>query len=286
MTESRVDRAGIRNTLFIILGLFLLLYYSAFMDLVQVWSTDEDYSHGFFILPISLYLVWRKREEILASPRATAWWGYALMALWAVMYSAGVIGQISTVMYLSMLLFPLGACAIIAGGQVARIILFPTVFMIFMFPIPSEIYTRVTNPLMLISTDISFKLLSILGTPILQEGNILSLPNYTMRVVVACSGIRSLMMIMALTLLIGYSMLSSNLIRMIFFFVSIPIAIIGNIFRITVTALIAYHYSPEAADGFSHTLAGLFTFALSFLLLFLCMELILWYLKRKEPSSS
>jgi len=286
LTESRVDRAGIRNKLFIVLGLFLLLYYSAFMDLIQVWIADEDYGHGFFILPISLYLVWRKREEILASSHATARWGYALMALWAVMYSAGVIGQISTVTYLSMLLFPIGASAVLISGQVARIIFFPTVFMVFMFPIPSEIYTRVTNPLMLLSTDVSSHLLTVLGIPILQEGNILSLPNYTMQVVVACSGIRSLMMIMALTLLIGYIMVSSNYIRMLFFFISIPIAIIGNIFRITSTALIAYYYSPEAADGFSHTLAGFFTFMLSFLLLLFCMELIQWYLKKKDLSSS
>jgi len=190
--------------LFLILILLALIYFTTFTELFQVWNSNEDYSHGFFILPISLYLIWRRREEILSQPATPERWGYALMALWVVTYIIGTVGHISTFANVSMIIFVIGAFAILINGRAAHIVLFPAFFMIFMFPIPSEIYARVTNPLMLISTNISFHILSILDVPILKEGNLLFRPNYKMEVVNACSGIRSMLAIMAITLLVGY----------------------------------------------------------------------------------
>jgi len=272
--------------LFLILILFVLIYFSTFKELIQVWNSNEDYSHGFFILPISLYLIWRKRGEILSQPPVPARWGYVLMLLWAFTYTLGIVGHISTIANVSMILFAIGAVAVLINGRAARIILFPAFFMIFMFPIPSEIYTRVTNPLMLISTHISFHILSILDVPILKEGNLLFLPNYKMEVVNACSGIRSMLAIMAITLLVGYFYIGSKVIRAVFFLVSVPIALFGNVFRITSTALLAYFYSPQAAEGFSHTFAGIVTFFISFLIICGCIQVVLWYSEKRKPSFS
>ncbi len=270
----------------LILALFVLLYFRTFGDLILVWMSNEDYGHGFLILPITLYLIWRKREELLDQPINPSRWGIGIILLWIIFYTIGLIGHISTIEDLSMLIFPIGAVAVLISGQAARLILFPIFFMIFMFPIPSELYTRVTNPLLLISTKMSFHILSILNLPIMQEGNLLTLPNYTMHVILACSGIRSLVSIMALAFLVGYIMTPSNLLRLIFFLISIPIAILGNVVRISITALLAYFVSPGAAEGYSHTFAGLVTFALSFIILFGCMEFILWCSRKRKPSSS
>jgi len=272
--------------LFLILILLALIYFTTFTELFQVWNSNEDYSHGFFILPISLYLIWRRREEILSQPATPERWGYALMALWVVTYIIGTVGHISTFANVSMIIFVIGAFAILINGRAAHIVLFPAFFMIFMFPIPSEIYARVTNPLMLISTNISFHILSILDVPILKEGNLLFLPNYKMEVVNACSGIRSMLAIMAITLLVGYLYIGSKVIRAVFFLVSVPIALFGNVFRITSTALLAYFYSPQAAEGFSHTFAGIVTFFISFLIICGCIQVVLWYSEKRKPSFS
>lgn len=223
---------------------------------------------------------------MIALPAATSPWGYVLMVVWAFFYMVGIVGHISTAANLSMIFFFIGAFGVLIGGQAVRIILFPAFFLIFMFPIPSEIYTRVTNPLMLISTNISFHLLSFMDIPVLREGNLLSLPNYNMKVVNACSGIRSMMSIMAITLLIGYLNIPSKMIRAAFFCVSIPIAMFGNIFRITATALLAYFHSPQAAEGFSHTFAGIVTFFISLLILFGCVQVTTWYSEKRKQSFS
>ncbi len=266
--------------------LFALLYFNTFRDLVGVWSSDQDYGHGFLIFPISLYLLWRRKDDLLSQPIHPSRWGIGILIFWAVLYAVGSIGKISTIEDLSMLFFPIGAVAVLINWYAARIFLFPSFFMIFMFPIPSEIYTRVTNPLLLVSTTMSFHILNALHLPVLQEGNLLNLPNYTMQVVLACSGIRSLLSILALAFLLGYLMTPSNILRLVFFMISVPIAMLGNVFRITVTALLAYFVSPDAAEGYSHTFAGLVTFGLSFILLYGCMELIVWFSRKRGSSYS
>lgn len=282
MLTSQIDQRKLGVKFFLILASLALLYFDTFRDLIQTWSSSEDYGHGFAILPISLYLVWRKRGILLSRQINPSGWGYFVIALWIVFYAVGIIGNISTITDISMILFLIGAVAILMGGRILKDVIFPICFLLFMFPIPTEIYTRITNPLMLFATSTSFHVISSLNVPILQEGNLLYLPNYSMQVVNACSGIRSLSMIMALSLLIGYFVTTSNLIRVFFFIVSIPIAIFGNILRITITALLAYFYSPRTAEGFSHTLAGLVTFFVSLVLLYGCMELVSWFSKTRE----
>lgn len=286
MEESYSLQKENRNKLFLVLFLFLVINLKNFHDLFLVWTSNEDYGHGFIILPISLYLIWKKREKLLSQPASQTWWGWVIVACWAIAYSIGTIGNISTIGYLSMILFPIGAMSVLISGQAAMLILFPAFFILFMFPIPSEVYTRVTNPLMLLSTGISFNFLSSLQIPLLQEGNLLILPNYTMEVVNACSGLRSLMTIMALSLIIGYTMTASKLLRTIFFFISIPIAILGNVIRLSATVMLAYFFSPQVAEGFTHTFAGIVTFFISLVILYTCMEIILWFSKKREPSPS
>lgn len=280
--DMSMDTKNIKVRLALIFISFILVYYNTFNSLIKIWNSNEDYSHGFIILPISLYLIWRNKDSILSLKPSPTFMGYFFLGLWALVYLAGMVGKISTLTNLSMILFPLGAFSFLLGGEAAYLILFPSFFMIFMFPIPSEVYTRITNPLLLISTDLSFRFLSLFEIPIMKEGNLLTLPNYSMEVVNACSGIRSMIAIMAITLLAGYMSISSKILRSIFFLISIPIAMFGNVVRISITALIAYYLSPKLAEGYSHTFAGIVTFILSISILYGCIKVILWYSKKKE----
>lgn len=287
-TVSPLNKSEDRIKVFylvLIIVLFVLMYYFTLTDLISLWLSNEDYGHGFFVIPITLYLIWRKREILSKLPLKPTKYGYGLLALWAVLYGVGLVGHISTILYLSMVVFPLASVATLISGSASLMILGPIVFMIFMFPVPSEIYTRVTNPLLLISTTASYHILHMIDIPVLQEGNLLTLSNYSMKVVQACSGIRSLLSIMALAFLMSSIMIKNRLIGSVFFLTSIPVAILGNILRITITALLAYYVSPRAAEGFAHTVAGITTFVFSFLLLYWFMEFILWVSREKEPSS-
>ena len=138
-----------RNLAFLstfIIVLYGLLYVSTFRDLITLWLSNEDYGHGSFVVPVCLYLVWRRRRDIAAAAdRPSRWWP-ALTASWAVLYSIGTIGHITTVTNLSMIVFPVAATATLMSATAAKIIAWPVLFTAFMFPIPSEIYTRITNP--------------------------------------------------------------------------------------------------------------------------------------------
>jgi exosortase len=265
-----------------VVGLFVgLIYYPVFLDLFHVWSSDPDYGHGYLVLPISLYLIWRDRKNLLSLEVSSWRLGWIIMIFWSVMFYIGTIGRIDTITFLSMFLYITGAVSVTIGKRGLLSLLFPIFFLIFMFPIPSEIYTRITNPLMLVSTIASSNILEALNLPILRDGNIITLPNYTMKVVQACSGIRSLISIMALSLLMGYLLIKSNFSRIILATLAVPIAIIGNIFRIVATALIAFYISPQLAEGFSHELAGIIVFVLAIILLYICFEILLWSKKIK-----
>jgi len=273
-----------RLTIVLISVLFVIIYFTTFSHLIALWSLNEDYGHGFLVIPIVLYLLWKKAADLSAGPYEPAHWGGVLVVIWAFLYSLGTVGQISTITYASMIVSPIASAATLISARTAMAILAPCGFMIFMFPVPSEVYTRVTNPLLLLSTTFSFHVLDLLRIPVLRDGNLLTLPNYTMEVVQACSGIRSLMSIMALAFIMAYLMLKSNVLRTAFFLMSIPVAIIGNILRISITALLAYFISPKTAEGFSHTMAGIVVFLFSCLLLFFCMELLLWVSRKRGLS--
>lgn len=257
-------------------GVFMLLYAPTFRALYETWKTEEDYSHGFLIIPISLYLIWKKREELLSRPGHPSNWGFAILMLWAVMYFLGYVGEISTFVSYSMIVFLFGAVITLLGFGIAKAVAFPILFLIFMIPIPTEIYTIFTNPMKLVATTSSVWFLHLFNVPVLQEGNLMHLPNYSMKVVMACSGMRSLISVTALALLMGYLLLTSNARRLALFLFSIPVALLGNMLRITVTGMLAYFVSTEMAEGYSHTMAGLVTFALSFILLFAGVSLIQW----------
>lgn len=280
-TKGALTRGNIVS-LCLVVGVAVAAYWSTFVDLYHMWSSNEDYSHGFLVIPLAVYLAWRKRHEMLEKATDSSSMGWGLAMVWVVLYVAGSIGHIATVKNVSMVVLPIASSAIVLGPAAARCMMVPSFFLLFMFPVPSEIYTRVTNPLLLISTTASYHILGSLSIPVLQDGNLLSLPGYTMEVVQACSGIRSLITIMALAYLMAALMLRGVLQWVMLLLASVPTAIAGNILRITLTAVLAYHVSPKAAEGFSHTLAGVATFIVAFVLLSTCMVLIRWMFEPKK----
>ncbi len=254
-----------------------LLYFSFFRELIHSWMNDEDYSHGFLILPISLYLVWRMRAKLLAEERRPHYgMGSLLLLVWGILYFIGDVGHIYTLTAASFMFFLFGLAIFLAGFSITHHLIFPIAFLVFMMPVPSEIYTRMTNPMMLTVTTISTFILQMISVPVLQDGNLISLPNYSMRVIQACSGVRSLISVSALALLIGYITFPSNIKRLALLFFAIPVAFVNNVVRVVVTALLAFHVSPVYAEGFSHSFAGFMTFALSLAMISLGVVFLQW----------
>ena len=138
-----------------------------------------------------------------------------------------------------------------------------------MVPIPTIVYGKITFPLQLLASQLSHQALLLLDIPALREGNVLVLPEQTLSVVEACSGIRSLLSLSFLALVYGYMFETRGWMRVVLFVATVPIAIIANAGRVTLTGVLS-EYHPELAEGFFHAASGwvIFMIALAILAAF------------------
>jgi exosortase len=136
-----------------------------------------------------------------------------------------------------------------------------------MVPIPAVIYNRITFPLQILASQLADGALSVMSIPVIRDGNVLELANKKLNVVEACSGIRSLLSLTFLSLVYGYFFEKKTWVRVVLFFSTIPIAIIANGSRVTMTAVLT-QFNPNLAEGFFHEAQGwvIFMVALVFLI--------------------
>jgi len=244
------------------------LFLPVFIELTHIWLTSADYSHGFLVLPISLYMVWQKRSRLMSIEIQPSWAGSVLLVPGLLLYGAAFVTNFNSLVYLSMLIIIVGIIILSAGTRFARELLFPILFLLFMFPIPSSYYIMITNPLKLMITNISALIMGSMGIPVLQDGNLLFFANTQLEVAEACSGVRSLYSYLMLGCL--FAVFSIRLrTKLILILSAIPLAILVNIVRVTVTGVLSNYYGPEVAQGFFHEFTGFILFAVGFVLLVL-----------------
>jgi len=246
---------------------FILAYFPVWRSLVIAWSGSDEYSHGFFIIPLCLYILWRKRQilsEITIKPSP---WGLVLVVFSLLLYLFAHFAEIMTVTCFSLVLLLPGVVIYLYGFRVFKEFLFPLFLLLFMIPVPSQIYAAATIPLQLFVTKSSTWLAAALGLPIYREGNVIHLADRTFEVVQACSGLRSMISLLTLGAVFAYFTLRSNCLRTILFFSAIPAAILVNIIRVLLMVLVYHLFTYDLTTGTIHTVFGLviFLLALAFL---------------------
>jgi exosortase len=162
-----------------------------------------------------------------------------------------------------------GAVLYLGGWTVLRELAFPLLLLCFMVPLPSIVYNQITFPLQIFASTVAEKSLWSMGIPVLREGNVLELASQKLSVVEACSGIRSLLSLTFLSLMYGYFFDPKPWMKWVLCAATIPIAIIANATRITLTGVIS-EIDTEFASGFFHLVEGwvIFMVALAMLVLF------------------
>lgn len=247
----------------ILLASLIVAYLPVLKNLFSVWMDSDEYSHGFFIIPISMYMVWRQRESIGKIEPMTSWTG--LFALFATLFIY-LLSSLIRITTISSVTLPLCIAAIILflyGTKMLRAVFFPVFFLLLMIPVPEQIYSAVTIQLQLLVSKLSVEIASTGGIPIYREGNIIHLPNRTLQVVQACSGIRSLITLLTLCLVIGYFGFKSNILRAVIAIGAIPIAVLVNIFRVLLMIVVFHYLQFDLTEDPIHTYLGLLVFALS-----------------------
>lgn len=263
--------------------IIVLMYLPVLSNLARDWYTDDNYSHGFLILPISLWLVWRKREALRSIPLESSKWGLVAIVGALLMYLLGTAGMEYFTVRVSFVLLLFGITLYLAGARLVREIWFAFFFLLFMIPVPYVIYYSATFPLQLIGSKVAALVLGVIGIPHLRQGNVIHLPdNYSLEVAEACSGLRSLVTLLALGALLAYLTQNRLWKALLLFAATVPIAIAANIFRICVTAIGAYGISREVAEGTIHELSGTIVFMFSLI----CLLILSSLLRMGEPKDA
>lgn len=269
-------------TLFCCIVAFDLLFYDVIAKLVQDWATDDNYSHGFLIVPISLYLAWERRDRLLRAPLAPSSLGLIVLVGGIVLLVAGVLGAELFVTRIALLAVLTGGILYIFGWIHLRLLAFPLALLLLMIPIPAIIFNQVAFPLQLLASRFAAGVLSLWGIPVLREGNVIMLAHTTLEVAEACSGIRSLMSLVTLGILLGYFTESRSWVRWVLGLVTIPTAILANGLRVAGTGILAHYWGAEVAEGFFHTFSGWLIFGFAFGMVLL----IQWLIRVVAPISN
>jgi exosortase len=240
------------------------VYWRMLSSLVQQWASDDNYSHGFFVLPLAFYFAWERRRALQAAQPRPAAAGAALIALSLGVWLAGIFGAELFLTRVSLIGVIAGTIWFLWGWQHLRILTFPILFLFLMVPLPAIIFNQIAFPLQLFASQVGELAISVAGIPVLRDGNILRLPSRTLEVAEACSGIRSLVSLVMLAVVLGYFTERRTAPRLLIAASAIPIAILANAARVAGTGIAAEWVSPKAADGFFHTFSGWLVFIVAF----------------------
>jgi exosortase len=254
----------------ILSGLVLLLYSHILKALVVNWWIDPDYGHGFFVVLFSGYVLWRQRARWMASEIKPNNWGLLVMLGAVLLLLVGSLGAELFSTRLSLLALLAGMILFLTGWPALRAVSFPLGFLIFTIPIPVIIYNQITFPLQLLASRLATSWLELVQVPVLRDGNILNLSNYSLEVVEACSGIRSLLTLLSLAVAYTYFAEPRWWARYTLLVLIIPIAIVTNAIRIVGAGLLARHFGPATAEGFLHEFSGWVIFLSALALILIC----------------
>ncbi len=263
--------------------LVAIMYASVLTSLARQWWDDPNYGHGFLVPLFAGYVLWSKRDQWRSLPFRPSNFGFAIMLFAIGLRVLGMLGAELFLTRLSLVILISGIVLFLAGSQVLRWMAFPLGYLLFMIPLPAIIYYQLTFPLQLLASRLGAGGLIALGIHTVRQGNLLMLPNCTLNVVEACSGIRSLLSLLAAVVAFAYLAEPSWWKRSVLAIASIPIAIATNGLRLVATGTLSYFFRPAVDSGVVHIALGLSFFVLAFLMIVLIHKL-LQLLPRYESS--
>ncbi len=257
--------------------LFVVLYVPVLTRLVAQWLSDPNYRHGIIIPFISAFIIWRKRDELRGLPGD----GAAVLGVLLILAAAALLigGSAASELFTTRISLPvllIGVSFLLLGRAFTTTLAFPLLFLFMMVPLPYIIYYKLTFPLQLFSARLSAGILDLLQINVIRKGNIIHLPNYSLEVIAACSGLRSLMTMITLALIFAAFSDLSNTRKALIVAWAVPAAIAANTIRLVVTAIGAYTVSSSFADGILHDISGFIVFFAGFLLLALFAWVMKW----------
>lgn len=247
---------------------FIAAYGGTLRMLWRVWMHNPNYSHGFLIPPVTLWLLWRQRRAIRAAwNERGSLYGMIVLAPALVLQILGLRGDVTTIQGASLILALGGTIWMLFGGAVMRRAAFPLAFLFFMIPTLPWFINVASFKLKLIAAQSAVAVSQAMGITVQREGVNMIFPGGALSVENACSGLRSLIALLALGALFAYLARGAVWKRVLLFVLALPIAVVANAVRITALCIYASVGSVQGAAGIFHDVGGYALFGVAFLLL-------------------
>ncbi len=245
---------------------FVAIYYPIVPRMVNDWDADPNSSHGFLIPFVSLWFAYKAWPDIKDIPLENSTLGVPLVLFGLLSLSFGITVHELFTTRVSLVILLAGVALTFLGPKIFHKLLLPIGFLAFMVPIPVTLYDAIALPLRGLVSILATEGMQACGLPVLREGNVIILPNVSLEVVEACSGMRSLVSLIALGTAYAFLMLHGAWRRTALIIATIPIAVLTNVARVFITGVLARHYGSAAAEGFFHDFAGFVVFFVALIL--------------------
>jgi exosortase D (VPLPA-CTERM-specific) len=257
----------------VLIGAFCLQYYIDLIDLVKRWNS-QDFSYSYLVPFVFLYLVYINRQSLKNVELRPSLLGVAVLFFSGVLYLMGKLGSVATLTHIAIWVSIIGLIVLILGTKMAKALAFPLLILAFIVPLPPFLNRLFTFKLKLITSDFSVRMMQAVGFSVYREGNIIDLGLTQLQVVDACSGMRYVYPMLLMGLLVGYIFHRKWWKRVLLVLATIPISVIANALRISITGFLAAKVSQQVADTFFHGFSGWLIFMVSLFFLFLLSLLL------------
>jgi exosortase D (VPLPA-CTERM-specific) len=241
--------------LVIAVALAMFAAWDGVLDMVTKWEREE-YSYGYFVPLLILFFIWQRKNEIAKVELSPSWIGVLLAVIGLVTIAAGQLATIFTIVQYGFVITLHGIAYAFLGWKGYRIVMIPLALMFFAVPLPGFFYNNLSNALQLISSEIGVWVIRQFGISVYLEGNVIQLAQMKLQVVEACSGLRYLFPLTAVSFMIAYIYRAPMWKRVIVFLSAIPITVLMNSVRIGLVGVTVEHWGPAMAEGILHDFEG------------------------------
>jgi exosortase len=268
-----------RTGLFIALSaLVLWAYWPTLVTMSGKWLHDPQYSHGYLVPAFAVALLWLRRSQMPTGQATGSWWGLALILTGVLMRLVAIYIYFDWLDAASLLPCLAGLFLLIGGGGALRWSWPAIAFLLFMIPLPHRVETTLSHPLQRLATQGSTYVMQTLGLPAVSEGNTILLDRGRIGVVEACSGLSMLLLFFALATALVMVIKRPALDKAVILLSAVPIAVIVNVLRISVTGMATEWANPEVAQTLFHDWAGWLMMPVALGLLWGEIKLLGWFL--------
>jgi exosortase len=264
----------------------LAVVWPAFAHAVEVWSTTEEFSYGFLIPPISIGVIWFRRQALLRSLGSGAQGGLVLVVLSLLALLGAERMGIHALAGIAVSPLLLGAAVYLWGWAAARVLAFPFGFLIFGLGVFRGLLDTVGFALQGITALGAATLSGLIGVPVVRDGLVLSSDRFAFIVAEPCSGMSSLVSLLALGTLWTYVARGSMTSRAAVLLSVAPLAIFANSARVTMVLVVAHWFGQDAALGFFHGASSLVLFGLALSGLLMVSRLVGCQVFATSPSGA